>query len=150
MMYKGFDSDSFIGWMEENFNIDCYGRSLLLNVIDYAHRHEHVSKDQFAYFIADMLPEVELQDVARFCDDAILTDETLKWCKRITYYIRCFERDLIIDLEHREVRSIAEAIVEKAYDNWCEQSDKIGDMCCEEYICQCLKDHEIEFAWVNE
>ena len=69
--------------LEENFTTDNYARQTVLNIIDYAHKHEHISKDQFAYFISDLLPEVEFLEVARFCDDAILTNGTLKELGRL-------------------------------------------------------------------
>ena len=82
-MYKGFDSSGFMEWLEENFTTDNYARQTVLSIIDYAHKHEHISKDQFAYFISDILPEVEFLDVARFCNDDILTQNTLKQLNRI-------------------------------------------------------------------
>lgn len=82
-MYKGFDSNRFMEWLEETFTTDNYARQTVLNIIDYAHKHEHVSKDQFAYFVSDLLPEVEFLDVAKFCEDAILTDDTLKQLGRL-------------------------------------------------------------------
>lgn len=82
-MYKGFDSNGFMEWLEENFTTDNYARQTVLNIIEYAHKHEHVSKDQFAYFVSDLLPEVEFLDVARFCEDAILTNGTLKQLGRL-------------------------------------------------------------------
>ena len=45
--------------------------------------HENTSLDQFAYYISDILPEVEFLDVARFCKDNILTQNTLKQLNRI-------------------------------------------------------------------
>ena len=82
-MYKGFDSSGFMEWLEENFTTDKYARQTVLNIIDYAHKHEHISKDQFAYFISDLLPEVEFLEVARFCEEAILTNGTLKELGRL-------------------------------------------------------------------
>ena len=82
-MYKGFDSSGFMKLLEENFTTDNYARQTVLNIIDYAHKHKHISKDQFAYFISDLLPEVEFLEVARFCEDAILTNGTLKELGRL-------------------------------------------------------------------
>ena len=74
-MYKGFDETGFMAWLEDNFTgfENSYLRSLVENVIDYAHAHEHVGKDQLAYFVSDMLPEVTFGEVAMFCEDDILT-----------------------------------------------------------------------------
>lgn len=76
--YKGFDLNGFMEWLEKTLTTDDYARQTVLNIVDYAHKHEHVGKDQFAYFISDLLPEVQFLDVSRFCEDAILTDDTLR------------------------------------------------------------------------
>lgn len=72
---ESFDRAGFMAYMEANFNgfENPFLRELVNNIIDYAHKHEHVSKDQFCYFIADMLPEVEFGEVAMFTDAACLT-----------------------------------------------------------------------------
>lgn len=57
---------------------------MVQNIIEYAQKHEHVSKDQFCYFIADLIPEIEMLDVARFCENGILTNDTLSMLGRIT------------------------------------------------------------------
>ena len=74
-MRKGFDEKGFMSYLEETFGgVDnCFLRELVQNVIEYAQKWEHVSKDQFAYFVSDMLPEVEFGEVAMFCEDSILT-----------------------------------------------------------------------------
>lgn len=81
-MYKGFDSEGFFNWMGETFSLDrfrdTYSFQLIENVIEYAHKHEHISLDQFAGFVANMLPEVEFLEVAQFCSDEILTEQTRK------------------------------------------------------------------------
>lgn len=76
-MYKGFNRDAFFEWYEENFEVNPLAISLVNNIIDYAHKWEHVSKNQFCNFIAMMLGVGDLE-VAQFCEDAILTDSTLK------------------------------------------------------------------------
>ncbi len=85
-MIKGFDKDGFMTWLKEEFPgvIDTHWNyDLVENIIDYATEHEHISKDQFAYFVSDMLPEVEFLEVAKFCEDGCLTDGTLKQLGRI-------------------------------------------------------------------
>ena len=76
-MRKGFDEKGFMSYLEETFGgfDNRFLRELVQNVIDYAQKWEHVSKDQFAYFVSDMLPEVEFGEVAMFCEDSILTAE---------------------------------------------------------------------------
>ena len=81
--YKGFNRDGFIEWLEDKHGLNSFTVELLDNIIDYAHKHEHVSKDQFAYFISDLVPEVEFLDVARYCEDGILTRDTLRELGRL-------------------------------------------------------------------
>lgn len=78
-MYNGFDKNGFMNWLKEQFPgvIDAlWNYCLVENILDYALRDE-VDKDQFAYFISDILPEVDFLDVARFCNRKYLTDETI-------------------------------------------------------------------------
>jgi len=85
-MINGFNKDGFMSWLEEEFPgvIDTHWNyDLVENILEYALKHESISKDQFAYFISDMLPEVEFLEIARFCDDGCLADETLKQLGRI-------------------------------------------------------------------
>ena len=56
---------------------------IVLYIIDYAHKHEHISLDQFAYYVSDMIPEVEFLDIARFCEDVLLTKGTLRELGRV-------------------------------------------------------------------
>ena len=77
-MYKGFNESEFIGWLSNEFIVNRFAIDLVQNIIEYAHKHEHVSKDMFCQFVADMIPEVEMLEVARFCDSEILTDSTIK------------------------------------------------------------------------
>lgn len=75
-LYKGFDKDNFMEYMEQTFNgfENSFLRETVDNIISYAHKHEHVSKDQFVEFLDAMLPEVTFGEIAMFCEDAILTD----------------------------------------------------------------------------
>ena len=74
-MKKGFNLDGFMRYLEQQFSgfENCFLRETVENIIEYGQKHEHVSKDQFAYFISDILPEVEFGEIAMFCDDDILT-----------------------------------------------------------------------------
>jgi len=81
--YKGFNRDGFIEWLEDKHGLNSFAVELLDNIIDYAHKHERVSKDQFIYFVSDLVPEIEFIDVANFCEDAILTNDTLRLLGRI-------------------------------------------------------------------
>lgn len=75
---NGFYEDDFIQYMINNYHIDRYSEDLIRSIIKYAQKHEHVSKDMFCEFLEEMLPYVEKLHVARFCDDEILSDETLE------------------------------------------------------------------------
>lgn len=83
MYDRGFDRNGFFEWIENEFNINPFALQLIDNIIEYAHKHEHISKDQFAYFISDLMPEVEFLHVARYCEDSILTRETLRELGRL-------------------------------------------------------------------
>ena len=65
--------DEFPGCIDSHWNWD-----FVENIIDSAVEHNNVSKDQLCYFVSDMLPEVEFLEVARFCENGILTNSTLK------------------------------------------------------------------------
>lgn len=78
-MINGFDKEGFMCWLKEEFPgvIDTHWNyDLVENILNYALRDE-VSKDQFAYFVSDILPEVDFLEVAKFCDSKHLTDGTL-------------------------------------------------------------------------
>lgn len=76
-MIKMFDRNGFMNWLEETFITNSFGRNIVSEIIEYAYDHQNVSLDQFAYFVSDLLPEVEFLEVARFCSDDMLTDTTL-------------------------------------------------------------------------
>lgn len=78
MYSKGFNENAFIEWIEDRFDLNPYSVQMVTNIIEYAQEWEHVSKNQLAEFIANLLPEVEFPDVARFCEDSILTDSALR------------------------------------------------------------------------
>lgn len=78
MYYKGFDSVGFLEWMENEVSLDAYAKALISNIIEYAVNEKNCSKDQLAEFLSDMLPTIEFLEVARFCEDSILTDTTLR------------------------------------------------------------------------
>lgn len=74
-MEKGFNRIEFMAYMERTFNgfENSFLRGLVDNVIDYGNKHMRVSKDQFCYWVSDMLPEIEFGEVAMFMDDDCLT-----------------------------------------------------------------------------
>lgn len=80
--YKGFDKEKFYDWIETNTDITIY--DILDKIIEYAHKHEHISKNQFVMFITSMMPnEIIFEDVALFAEDEILSDGMLKYLGRM-------------------------------------------------------------------
>lgn len=85
-MEKGFNKDDFMLWLKEEFPgvVDTHWNyDLVENIIDYGIENKMVSKDQFCFWLSDMLPEVEFLEVARFMEDEHLTKGTLKELGRI-------------------------------------------------------------------
>lgn len=78
-MKKGFCDEGFMAYVEHQFPGVFAGiggnftRELLENLIEYAHKHEQVGKDQFCEFLSELLPEVEMGEVAAFMEDDCLT-----------------------------------------------------------------------------
>lgn len=74
-MEQGFNKAAFMEYLEKMFGgfENSFLRELVENIIEYANKWERVSKDQFVYFVSDMLPEVEFGEVAAFADDECLT-----------------------------------------------------------------------------
>ena len=79
-MEKGFNKSEFMEYLEHTFNgfDNSFLRGLVKNLISYGLKWEKVSKDQFCYWISDMLPEVEFGEVAMFIDDGCLTENGQK------------------------------------------------------------------------
>ena len=74
-MEKGFNARAFMAYLEENFDgfNNTFLRSIVENIIDYAQRTQHISKGQFVYFLYDLIPELDIAEIAQFADDEILT-----------------------------------------------------------------------------
>lgn len=74
--FNGFDKDDFLWYVSRNYikHACGYADDLVENLVNYAIKNEHVSKDQLCYYLADMLPEIEFEEVAQFADDSILTE----------------------------------------------------------------------------
>lgn len=74
-MEKGFDSRSFMAYLEHSFNgfENSFLRGLVENIIEYGLKHGRHSKDQFCYWISDLFPEISFGEVAAFMGDASLT-----------------------------------------------------------------------------
>ena len=70
---KGFYYSAFIAYLSFEWEINSFCYDMIGNIIHYALEHECVSRDQFANFVADMIPEMEFAEVAAFCEDGHLT-----------------------------------------------------------------------------
>ena len=87
---KGFDrigfKDYLIKKIPGHMDHDALGYFLLYvdKIINYGINWMHVSKDQFAWWLADMIPELEVGEAAMFIADSSLTEE-MKYIKRETY-----------------------------------------------------------------
>ena len=75
-MYHGFNEEGFKNYLvEEKEGFDSASiMGLVDNIIDYAHKNNHIAKDNFAECISDIM-RLDFGEVAMFCEDAILT----KW-----------------------------------------------------------------------
>lgn len=80
-MEKGFNKIEFIKYLSAKF----YGfedngmlKKITENIINYGQKHERISKDQFCYWISDMIPGIDFGEVAMFMDNSCLTDYGIK------------------------------------------------------------------------
>ena len=62
----------------------------------------------------------------------------------IIFYIECFDRYLLVTVEKRDEER-TKLIMDKAYAFWVSEDEKVGDVCCEEYICDALRENQIKF-----
>lgn len=72
---KNFNKENFMEYLKNNFNgfENSFLRDTVENIVSYAFKCCGHTLDAPAYFISDMLPEIEFSEVAMFCDDTILT-----------------------------------------------------------------------------
>jgi len=75
-MKNGFNKIKFMAYLEKTFNgfENCFLRETVDNIIEYGLKNERVSKDQFCYWVSDILPEVSFGEVAAFMCDGSLTE----------------------------------------------------------------------------
>jgi len=79
-MENGFDRNGFMDYMEDAFDgfDQPFVRNLVANIVEYGLKHERISKDQFCYWLSDMIPEVQFGEVAMFIADESLTNYGLE------------------------------------------------------------------------
>lgn len=91
MVYKGFDKEKFIIYLQQKLNNEAIKDSMISgtidNIVEYAHKNEQVSKDQFCEFVSEILDQVEFGEVAMFMEDKCLTEygicEKNKWLEKV-------------------------------------------------------------------
>lgn len=80
-----FDKDGFMSWLKEEFPgaIDTHWNwDLVENIIDYAMEQKNTSDDEFAMFLSSIFPEIEYMEVAKFCDENMLSGFALEFLKQ--------------------------------------------------------------------
>jgi hypothetical protein len=136
MCTKGFDENGFMEWMETHHILNDYAKEIIHNIIWYAQTWEHVSKDQLAYFITDMLPGVQVWEVAQFCEDEILTDSLLDSIKSEYGNVKTNAKAKFISIwdgEEIETDCMVNLYTKEVYD--IQQSNYTPDGICEgEYV----------------
>ena len=84
-----FDINGFISYMGQNFECakNYFVREMLQNLVEYAIDQKGHTLDSIAFFLSDLIPEVEFGEVAMFVDDSLLTsygkDEAQKARKKL-------------------------------------------------------------------
>ena len=70
-----FDTDGFMAYLKEQFGPmdDHFTYEMVENLVNYGKEHHGHTKDALAYFLSDMIPEVEFGEAAMFTDDDYLT-----------------------------------------------------------------------------
>lgn len=84
-MKNGFNKEGFMNWLKEEFPgvIDAHWNyDLVENIIDYVIDNKNTSDDELAIFLSSMLPEIEYTEIAKFCDEDMLSSFTLEFLKQ--------------------------------------------------------------------
>lgn len=70
-----FDKKAFMKYMLKEFSsMDThFTYDMVENLVDWGLEHQNSSKDQFCYWLSDLIPEVEFEEVARFMSEDYLT-----------------------------------------------------------------------------
>lgn len=85
-MKNGFNKEGFMKWLKEEFPgvIDTHWNyDLVENIIDYAMENKNTDDDELAIFLSSMLPEIEYIEIAKFCDEDMLSNFTLEFLKQL-------------------------------------------------------------------
>lgn len=74
-----FNKEAFIRYLErknsgsENPLHSPFVTDMLENIFSFAEKCQNSSKDQFVYFLSDIIPDMEFGEIAQFMDDNYLT-----------------------------------------------------------------------------
>lgn len=85
-MKNGFNKEGFMKWLKEEFLgvIDTHwSYDLVENIIDYAMENKNTGDDELATFLSSMLPEIEYIEIAKFCDEDMLSNFMLEFLKQL-------------------------------------------------------------------
>ncbi len=85
-MIKGFDKDGFMTWLKDEFPgvIDTHWNyDLVENIIDYALEQKNTGDDELPIFLSSVLPEIEYTEIAKFCDEDLLSSFTKEFLKQL-------------------------------------------------------------------
>ena len=71
----GFAHEQFIDYLQtkHNFDSDSFAIDLIQQLIEYGRKYHKVSKDQLAYFLTDIIPDLDFYEAAAFFEDKCLT-----------------------------------------------------------------------------
>lgn len=71
-----FDEEGFFDYMDEKFGVseNPAFEETVKQIVSYGKKHERVSKDQFCYWLTDMIPVISFGEVAMFVPDSSLTE----------------------------------------------------------------------------
>lgn len=77
---KRIDVEGFISFVLTAHNDvgTPFERNLIRSIVVYGNDHHSVSKDQLAYFLSDVIPDIDFEDVIKFIADECLTDASIK------------------------------------------------------------------------
>ncbi len=77
---NGIDKENFTSYVLNKYKpvpgmvLFSQGLTIIENIIDYGCKHKRTTKDSLIYFIGDLLPDLELCEIAAFVEDELLTD----------------------------------------------------------------------------
>ena len=85
-MRNGFNDGAFLAYLAEIFGElgNRFFRDTLENILDFGHKFHHTSKGQLVYFLYNLIPGIELAEIAQFANDEILTNSLILEKRKIS------------------------------------------------------------------